>query len=116
MAMKALPDEVVYFFESQGCVIVSSVDAQGFPHSSCKGIVSIDRRGKVYLLDAYRAETFTNLKRDPHVSMTAFDEHKFVGYCLKGIAAIVPEEALRAEIVKAWDDKIISRLSQAARA
>lgn len=110
--MKRLGDEVVHFFQSQGCVVVSTIDKQGYPHNGCKGIVKINRGGKIYLLDLYRAQTYFNLRHNPHISLTAIDEHKFVGYCLKGKAEIIPEEKIPAQIIKAWEDKITSRLTR----
>lgn len=110
--MKRLNDEVMHFFQNQGCVVVSTIDSRGFVHNACKGIVQINRNGKIYLLDLYRAGTYSNLKRNPHISITAIDEHKFVGYCLKGKAEILPESKLPSQIIKAWEDKITSRLTR----
>lgn len=110
--MKSLSDDIIQFFHSQGCVIVSTVDKDGFPHSACKGIIKISRNGQVYLLDLYRGKTYENLKINPHVSITAIDEHKFIGYCLKGKAEMMPEGKLGAHIIKAWESRISSRLTQ----
>lgn len=97
---------------NQGCVIVSTLDADGTPHSACKGIVKIDKGGKIYLLDLYRQKTYANLKRNPHISITAIDEHKFKGYCLKGKARTLSAVKFDPTIIKAWEDRITSRLTQ----
>jgi uncharacterized pyridoxamine 5'-phosphate oxidase family protein len=110
--MKRLNDEIVSFFQNQGCVIVSTIDGNGFSHSSCKGIIKINYNGKVYLLDLYKANTFENLKRNPRISITAVDEHKFAGYCLKGRAQVVTGTKLNSDIVKAWEDRITGRLTR----
>jgi len=110
--MKKLPDEIIQFFHNQGCVIVSTIDKNGFPHSACKGIVQINRNGRVYLLDLYRARTYENIKQNPHISITAIEEHKFMGYCLKGKAEIIPEGKLESHIIKAWETRITSRLTR----
>jgi len=110
--MKLLDEAIVQFLQKQGCVVVSSIDSKGFPHSSCKGIVKIDKTGKIYLLDAYRGKTYQNLKSNPYASITSFDEDKFIGYCLKGRAQILSKEELGAEMLKAWEDRITSRLTQ----
>lgn len=110
--MKKLPDEIIQFFHNQGCVIVSTIDKNGFPHSACKGIVQINRNGRVYLLDLYHARTYENLKYNPHISITAIEEHKFTGYCLKGKAEIIPEGKLESRIIKAWETRITSRLTR----
>lgn len=110
--MKKLKEEVVQFLQNQGYVIVSTIDSKGFPHSVCKGIVSINRKGKAYLLDLYKAKTFQNLKRNPRISITTVDEHKFKGYCLKGKARLIPQEDLNPRIIAAWENKITSRITQ----
>ena len=109
--MKRLGDDVIQFFHNQGCVIVSTIDKNGFPHSACKGIVQINRNGRVYLLDLYHARTYQDLKQNPHISITAIEEHKFKGYCLKGKAEIIPEGKLESRVIKAWEARITSRLT-----
>jgi general stress protein 26 len=110
--MKKFPDGIVNFFQNQGYVIVSTIDKGGSLHSSCKGIVDIKSNGKIYLLDLYKAKTFDNLKNNPHISITAADEHKFAGYCLKGKAKIITGEELSPQIMKAWEERITSRLTR----
>lgn len=110
--MKKLPDGVINFLENQGYVIVSTVDKAGSPHNSCKGIVDIKSAGQVYLFDLYKGKTFQNLKSNPHISIAAVDEHSFVGYCLKGRARIITTGEVNPRIIKAWEDKIASRLAR----
>jgi uncharacterized pyridoxamine 5'-phosphate oxidase family protein len=109
--MKRLNNDIVQFFRNQGYVIVSSIDKDGFPHSACKGIVKINQNGRIYLLDLYRAKTYENLKHNSYISITAIDEHKFIGYCLKGKAEIIPEGKIKSQIIKAWEDRITSRIT-----
>ena len=110
--MKKLGEEAIRFFQTQGCVIVSTIDKEGRPHSACKGIVTIEQGGKVYIMDLFKAETYLNIQRSPHISITAVDEHRFKGYCLKGKASIVPPEELPAAIIKDWESRISSRITQ----
>lgn len=110
--MAELSRELVQFLEDQGCVIVSTIDDKGFAHSACKGIVKIDQEGNVYLFDLYQGRTYDNLEKNPRISITAFDEHRFIGYCLKGKAGIVKKDVLEPEIIKAWEDRITSRLTR----
>ena len=110
--MKRLPEDVVQFFHNQNFVIVSTIDSEGGAHSACKGIVDIKRDGTVYLLDLYRGKTYANIKCNPLITITAVEEHKFRGYCLKGKAITIHEERLDAHFIKAWEDKITSRLTQ----
>ena len=103
--------DIVRFFHNQRFTIIATIDKNGYPHGSCKGIVEIDKRGRVYLLDLYMAKTYENLKKNPHISITGVDEHKFIGYCLKGRAKIVPGNRVSKRILKLWEDKITSRIS-----
>jgi len=109
--MKELPSEILQFFQKQRFVIVSTIDADSTPHNSCKGVVDINGKGLVYLLDLYRGRTFANLKQNPNISITAVDEHKFVGYCLKGKAKIVDRKKLKPVIINAWEKKIAGRIT-----
>jgi uncharacterized pyridoxamine 5'-phosphate oxidase family protein len=110
--MIRIADEIIRFFRDQGFVIVSTVDKRGTPHSSCKGIIKISPGGKVYLLDAYLRGTYNNLRRNKRISITAVDEHKFKGYCLKGKARLVSRDKLSAQIKKDWESRITSRITQ----
>ena len=110
--MKRLSSEIVQFLHNQGYVIVATIDADQSPHSACKGIVDIDHSGRIYLLDLYRQKTYENLRRNPNISITAVDEHKFKGYCLKGKAKTLTEDKLKAQLIKVWEDRIASRLTQ----
>lgn len=110
--MKVLSEEIIRFFHKQPYTIVTTIDKNGCPHNSCKGIVDIEENGKVYLLDLYKERTRENLKGNPHISITAVDEHKFMGYSLKGMAKIVKREKVKEHIIKSWEDKITKRITQ----
>ncbi|MDD5574712.1 MAG: pyridoxamine 5'-phosphate oxidase family protein [Candidatus Omnitrophica bacterium] len=110
--MIQLNKDVVHFLQNQGFVVVSTIDAAGYPHNSCKGIVEIDEAGRVFLLDLFHARTRKNLEANPLVSITAVDEHKFIGYCLKGRARVVTQEEVGLHLTRAWEERITSRLSR----
>ncbi len=110
--MVALSGSIINFFQDQGCVLVNSIDENGTPHSACKGIVEITKNGRVFLFDLYRQKTHNNLLLNPKISITAFNEHKFIGYCLKGRASAVTAGEINADLIKAWEERITSRLTQ----
>lgn len=110
--MKNLNEGIVRFFYNQPYTVVTTIDECGFPHNSCKGVVDIEGGGKVYLLDLYKAQTYKNLVKNPQISITAVDEHKFIGYSLKGKAAIVKRDKVKSHVIEAWEDKIKKRLSK----
>lgn len=109
--MKKIPEPVIDFLRTQSFVVIASLDKNGFPHTSCKDIVKIDPEGQVYLVDVYHGLTAENIRRNPQVSISAVDEHKFIGYCLKGRALLISED-ISQEIIKTWEDKITSRLAK----
>lgn len=110
--MSKFPREIIRFFLNQGCVIVSTIDGDGSPHNSCKGIIEMDENGLVYIVDLYKTMTYGNLKRNRKISITAIDEHKFKGYCLKGEAKIIEEEDFDSVTIKAWEYRISTRITQ----
>jgi len=110
--MKPIPAPVIDFLRTQDFVIVSSIDKKGFPHSSCKAIVKADPAGEIYLVDVYYGVTSENIENNPRVSISAVDEHKFSGYCLKGKARKIQDEFITQEMIKIWEDNITSRLAK----
>ncbi len=110
--MKIISDDVKRFFLAQHFTIVSTVGTDGIPHSSCKGIVAINPDGTVYLLDLYMGQTYENLTINPSISLSAVNEHKFRGYCLKGTAKIVAADKCKPDVLKAWEKKIAGRITQ----
>ena len=110
--MIALSDEIVFFLEKQEHVIVSTLEPSGGIHCSVKGIVGIEKEGKVFLIDLYFGRTFQNLKRNPAITITSVDGHRFVGYALSGKARIVEREKIRDSIIAAWEERVIRRISQ----
>ena len=110
--MMRLSDEIIRFFNGQNYTVVTTVGGDGIPHSSCKGVVKINRNGEVYLLDLYRGGTFRNLRNNPRLSVTVVDEHHFRGYCLKGTGRIVALESVKPSILRAWEQRISSRITR----
>jgi len=110
--MKNLSKEVIYVFEKQGFVIVSTLDSNGGIHCAAKGIVGMEEEGKVYVIDLYKNKTFNNLKKNPTVSITAVDEETFTGYTLKGKAKIVDRKEIKSHIIESWENKVVQRVSK----
>ncbi|MFH2138007.1 MAG: pyridoxamine 5'-phosphate oxidase family protein [Candidatus Omnitrophota bacterium] len=102
---------IVNFFKKQKFVVVSTINKSGYIHCSAKGIVGIEKDGKVYLIDAYRASTLENLKNNPKITLTSVDGQDFIGYSLKGTAKIVEREKIKEHIIAEWEQRIIKRIS-----
>jgi hypothetical protein len=93
-------------------VIVSTLDSSGGINCSAKGIAGIEKNGRVFIIDLFRAKTFRNLKKDPAISITAVDEHQFAGYTHKGSARIVEMDDTHAHIVSGWQKKMAQRIAR----
>ncbi len=107
--MKKLGKDIIDFFNRQRFVIIATVDNNGFPHTSCKGILDVEE-DKIYLLDLYTHNTYVNIKKNNLVSITAVDEEKFMGYCVKGKATIVDLSSDRSSLLKRWDERLLERV------
>jgi len=110
--MKRLGPEIVSFFKKQSFVIVSTLSEDNSIHCSAKGIVFIEEAGKVYLIDLYKAVTFSNLKRDSTISITSVDENEFKGYTLKGKASIVVKEKIKEYTIEKWEARLLKRITK----
>ena len=97
--MVKLPDNVVSFLEKQSLVIASTLDKNGNIHCAVKGIVGIEDKGEIYIIDLYHGKTFANLTNNPNLRSTAVDEAKFQGYALKGKAEIVKSNKIKGNIM-----------------
>ncbi len=109
--MVSLSIDVIKFFERQGCVLVATFSSDGSIHNSCKGIVRINKKGEVYIMDLYKAVTYNNLQKDHRISITAYNETKFTGYSLKGRAKILPESGITASLLDDWNKRLTSRIA-----
>src|SRR3989338_11201536 len=109
--MNIISDDIKRFILAQHFIIVSTVGSDGIPHSSCKGIVKINTDGTIYLLDLYMGQTYENLTMNPSINLTAVDEHKFKGYCLKGTAEVVSSDKWKTDVLKAWEQRMTSRIT-----
>ncbi len=105
-------DKIILFLQKQHYTIISTIDKNGSINNSCKGIVDIDDKGSIYLMDLYKQRTYRNLKNNPNIALTAVDEHKFKGFCLKGKAKIISEDTITERLLKAWEKRITGRISR----
>jgi hypothetical protein len=64
------------------------------------------------LIDVYYGITAENIKRNPQINISVVDEHKFMGYCLKGKAKVTLDDEISQDFIKSWEDNITSRLTK----
>jgi uncharacterized pyridoxamine 5'-phosphate oxidase family protein len=110
--MKKLSEQIVRFFHNEPFVIVATLDKNKRFWNSCKGIVDIDKKGLIYLLDLYKRKTYANLKEDHSISLTAVNEHNFAGYSLIGNARIVKRRDIKGKIIKQWHARLNKRITR----
>jgi len=110
--MKEIPENIIHFFERQSFVIVSTIDEHNLIHCSVKGIAAIEKEGRVYVVDLYKANTFRNISHNPIITLTAVDEHHYAGYMLRGKAKIIEKNDIKGQIIKKWEKSIIQRISR----
>ncbi len=107
-----IADEIISFLRRQSYIIFSTVDEEGRPHTVAKGIVDIGEDGVIYLLDLYMGKTYDNLRRNENASVTAIDEHAFIGYTLKGTASILEQDGLEEAVKEKWRKLLRSRITK----
>jgi len=111
MKLKSVSKDVARFLERQHHVVVSTIDGRGRIHCSAKGVVKVDERGVVFLVDVYRGQTRRNLMRRANMTVTAIDEHHFIGYSLKGEGTIVGKRTVEKHLLRKWEERIVSRIA-----
>jgi len=107
-----LSDEIIKLFSKQGAIIISTIDTQKRIHCSVKGLVGIEKEGKVFVIDLYTGKTHRNLLENTTVSLTVVDEDRFMGFTLQGKAKLVSRADIKEHIVKEWENRIIQRVSK----
>lgn len=110
--MKKISDNVIQLLKERGYVIVSTLDRSGGIHCSAKGVIDIEKKGYVYLIDLYKRVTYANLEKNPTIAITAIDEDQFIGFVLKGKAKIVKRKKIKESIIKKWEKKLVERISK----
>jgi len=110
--MKELIPHIVNFLERQSFVIVSTLDNGHRIHSVAKGIVSIESKGIINLVDVFKGITCANIKKNGVISISAIDEHAYIGYTLQGKARIVEGRQIPKPILALWEEKVTKRITQ----
>jgi general stress protein 26 len=109
--MAEIPHDVKHLLDKHHVTIVASRDGKGI-HTSAKGILEVDSKGKIFILDLYKNRTYRNIKRNPHVTLTTIDERAFKGYSVKGRAKIIKEGAVPKNKLEIWHAKLATRIAR----
>tara|TARA_B100000315_G_C14496529_1_gene550274 strand:- start:257 stop:730 length:474 start_codon:yes stop_codon:yes gene_type:complete len=107
-----LSEDIAGFISRHGVVLIATMGVDGKIHCSVKGIAGVNLEGKVFVVDLFKFRTYKNLRLNPMVSITTYDEKKFKGYTLQGEAKIINREDIKKDIILEWDRRTIKRISE----
>ena len=107
-----IPTELKHILDKEHYLIVSTLDKDGTIHTSAKGILEVDSKGKIFILDLYKGNTYKHIKNNPNVTLTTVDEHRFRGYSIEGKAKIKKEDSLPKNVLKDWHGRLAKRIAK----
>ena len=110
--MIPISSKIASFLRKQKIAVISTFNGEGKIHCSVKGILGVDEKGKMCLIDLYYNKTYENLKKNPKSSITVVDEEKFIGYTLQGQAHIVPKDSIEPRLLDHWEERMLERISK----
>ena len=111
-ACAAFPPDLMDFLKDRHTAVVATLDDGGCVHTAVKGIVGVEAAGRLYVVDLYKRETFHNITRRPCVTVTVFDEERFLGWSLQGRGKVVERDAIANELHAEWEERIVNRISE----
>ena len=107
-----IPEAVENILEKEHFVVVSSAESNKTIHTSAKGVIEVDPKGRIFMLDLYKGKTYVNIRKNPHVTLTVINERGFRGYSIKGRAKIVKKETLSKKTLTLWNEKLAKRIAR----
>jgi hypothetical protein len=101
-----IDQEMERLLTRQNVVVVGSVNPEGTPNLSLKGLLKVDSgKGIIDVCDLYRKKTYRNLKANPAVSILVFSIEEFTGYQFTGTAALIDSGPLFEKMSAEWTHK-----------
>lgn len=86
--------------ESKEFISVATCDLESKPNAAPKFLLKVES-SYIYLVDHVIGKTFRNLKVNPHISLSFFDNNALVGYQINGKVQIIDQGP---EYLAALDD------------
>jgi predicted pyridoxine 5'-phosphate oxidase superfamily flavin-nucleotide-binding protein len=80
--------DVKALIESLKFISVASCDLEGRPNAAPKFLLKVEA-SHIYLVDYILGRTFSNLKANPRVSLSFFDNNTLLGYQINGNVQII---------------------------
>jgi len=107
-----IPHETKHLLDKHHFAILSTQDTKNIIHTSAKGVIEVNPNGKIFVLDLYKGKTYRNLKRNPNVTLTVIDEHRYKGYSIEGKAKIIKEDSVPKKTLDIWHERLANRIAK----
>jgi predicted pyridoxine 5'-phosphate oxidase superfamily flavin-nucleotide-binding protein len=91
---------IIALIESKEFISVATCDLEARPNAAPKFLLKVEA-SYIYLVDYIIGQTFRNLKINPRVSLSFFDNNTLVGYQINGQVQIIDRGP---EYLAAFDD------------
>jgi general stress protein 26 len=101
-------DEFVSHSKNLKVIYIATADEKGKPNSAPKMLVDIDKPNKVFYLDYQFTQSYSNIKKNNHVSVSFMDDRAFKGFRLTGTAEVIESGPEYELAQKRWEKRLIS--------
>ncbi len=88
-------------------VSVASCDLNGKPNSAAKLLVEVAEPNRVFFLDYNHTQTYSNIKKNPQLSISFMDDAAFTGYRMTGFGEIIDSGKEYDAARKSWEKRLI---------
>lgn len=89
----------ILFSESMPFISLATCDASGQPNAALK-ILLRSENGEIYFVDVPYGQTYENLKTNPKISFSFYDQEALRCYKIFGTAEIIEKGAVRERMAK----------------
>jgi general stress protein 26 len=89
-------------------ISVASSDERGKPNSAAKMLVDVCEPNVILFLDYRFTQTFSNVKKNPQLSISFMSDASFTGYRLTGTCEVIDAGKEFEEAKKLWDKRVIT--------
>ena len=89
-------------------VNVASCDDRGKPNSASKMLVEVKSPHQILFLDYKFTQTYSNMKRNPQLSVSFLDDDSFTGYRLTGVGEYLETGREYEAAKKSWEKRLIA--------
>lgn len=103
--MAEMTEQVRSIFEGQRIVTLATASKDGNPNAVPIGAKKVIDNETILISDQYFGKTLKNMKENPYIALTFWDQKTFEGYQLKGTVTI-ETSGKQFEETAMWIDKL----------